>query len=162
MHEIQIEEIPVERIDEFWEIHIRYLIDDAIVTDEEDLEYFQSGEYRDVIKEHMLRSVDPHHMVYFVCNGIRIGAAQYNTYKNEDGKCFILDYWVFPKYRGNGTGHKCFEVLRAHTMSDGARYYEINCTKDNAHRFWCSFGFTDCGIDEYEMPLMQLNEEVHK
>ena len=160
MHEIQIEEIPVERIDEFWKIHIQYLIDDAIVTDEEDLEYFQSGEYRDVIKEHMLRSVDPHHMVYFVCNGIRIGAAQYNTYKNEDGKCFILDYWVFPKYRGNGTGHECFEILRAHTKLDGARYYELNCTKDNAHRFWCSLGFTDCGIDEYEMPLMQLKENM--
>lgn len=160
MHEIQIEEIPVERIDEFWKIHIQYLIDDAIVTDEEDLEYFQSGEYRDVIKEHMLRSVDPHHMVYFVCNGIRIGAAQYNTYKSEDGKCFILDYWVFPKYRGNGTGHKCFEVLRAHTKLDGARYYELNCAKDNAHRFWCSLGFTDCSIDEYEMPLMQLKENM--
>ena len=160
MHEIQIEEIPVERIDEFWKIHIQYLIDDAIVTDEEDLEYFQSGEYRDVIKEHMLRSVDPHHMVYFVCNGIRIGAAQYNTYKNEDGKCFILDFWVFPKYRGNNTGHECFKVLRAHTKLDGARYYELNCTKDNAHRFWCSLGFTDCGIDEYEMPLMQLKENM--
>ena len=40
---IQIEEIPVEHIEEFWKIHIRYLIDDGIIADEEDIEYFQSA-----------------------------------------------------------------------------------------------------------------------
>ena len=157
MRKIQIEEIPVDRIEEFWEIHFPYLRDDVIITDEEDLLYFQSGEYRDIIKAHMIRSVDPHHMVYFVCNRIRIGAAQYNTYQSEDGKCFILDFWVFPEFRGNGTGHLCFEALRQYTSVDGARYYEINCDKEDAHRFWSSLGFVDCGVDEYEMPLMQLH-----
>ena len=42
MHTIQIEEIPVQHIDEFWKVHIRYLIDDGIITDEEDIRYFQS------------------------------------------------------------------------------------------------------------------------
>ena len=42
---IQMEEIPVERIDEFWSIHIRYLLDDSIITDEEDIQYFGSDEY---------------------------------------------------------------------------------------------------------------------
>lgn len=154
MQKIQIEEIPVERIDEFWELHIRYLVDDEIVTDEEDIQYFKSGEYRDIIKAHMIRSVDRHHMVYFVRDSARIGAAQYNTYQSEDGKCFILDFWVFPKHRGNGTGHHCFEALQNHTKSEGARYYELNCTKENAHRFWKSLGFVDCGVDEYEMPIM--------
>ena len=154
MHEIQIEEIPVERIEKFWDIHIRYLVDDGIITDEEDIAYFQSAEYRDIIKAHMIRSVDKHHMVYFIRGGIRVGAAQYNTYQSEDGKCFILDYWVFPEIRGNGTGHQCFEALMRCTQSDGARYYELNCTKENAHRFWTSLGFIDCGVDEYEMPVM--------
>ena len=157
MQKIQIEEIPVDRIEEFWKIHIRYLVDDEIVTDEADLQYFQSGEYRDIIKAHMIRSVDPHHMVYFVCHGKRIGAAQYNTYQSEDGKCYILDFWVFPEFRGNGTGHLCFEALRQYTNVDGARYYEINCGKEDAHRFWSSLGFVDCGTDEYDMPLMQLH-----
>ena len=156
MHMIQIEEIPVERIDEFWEIHIRYLIDDGIATDEEVIQYFQSAEYRNIIKAHMIRCVDRHHMVYFLRGGIRIGAAQYNTYQSEDGKCFILDFWVFPEFRGKGTGQECFEALRRYTGLDGARYYELNCTKENAHRFWSSLGFTDSGLDEYDMPLMQL------
>lgn len=151
---IQIEEIPVERIDEFWDIHIRYLIDDGIIEDDEDREYFQSEEYRSVIRAHMLRSLDRHHMVYFRRDGVRIGAAQYNTYQSEDGKCFLLDYWVFPKYRGGGTGHHCFEALEAYTKADGAVYYELNCTRKNARRFWLSLGFADNGVDEYGMALM--------
>lgn len=42
MGRIQIEEIPVEQIEEFWSIHIRYLLDDCIITDEEDIRYFQA------------------------------------------------------------------------------------------------------------------------
>lgn len=154
MYTIQMEEIPVERTDEFWKIHIRYLLDDGILTDKEDIRYFQSAEYRDILKAHMLRPVDKHHMVYFVRDGVRIGAAQYNTYQSEDGKCFILDYWVFPEFRGNGTGHQCFEALQRYTKADGARYYELNCTRENSHRFWLSLGFADYGVDEYGMALM--------
>lgn len=155
---VEIEEIPVERIDKFWVIHFRYLVDDGIIEDDEDKEYFQSGEYRNVIRAHMVREVDRHHMVYFVRDGERIGAAQYNTYQSEDGKCFVLDYWVFPQFRGNGTGHCCFEALERYTKSDGAVYYELNSTKENAVRFWKSLEFVENGVDEYEMPLMVRRE----
>lgn len=151
---ITIEEIPVERIGEFWELHIRYLMEDGIITDDEDVEYFQNGEYRDVLKAHMLRQRDRHHMVYFVEDAQRIGAAQYCTYQSEDGKCFIMDYWVFPQFRGNGTGHRCFEALENYTKADGAGYYELNCDRENAMRFWASLGFADNGVDEYGMKLM--------
>lgn len=87
---IIIEEIPVEKIEDFWQIHYAYLNDDGIITDEEEKEYFQSEEYRGIIKAHMQREIDRHHMVYFVENGIRVGAAQYNTYQSKDGKCFGL------------------------------------------------------------------------
>lgn len=151
---ITIEEIPVERIEEFWSVHYDYLVHDGIITDDEDKEYFQSEEYRGVIKAHMLRDIDKHHMIYFVENGKRIGAAQYNTYQSEDGKCFILDFWVFPEFRGNGTGHRCFAALEAYTKKDGAVYYEINCEKENAHRFWLDNGFVDNNVDEYGMPVL--------
>ena len=156
---ITIEEIPVERVGEFGDIHYDYLINDGIITDEEDKEYFQSGEYRDVIKAHMLRDIDKHHMVYFVEKGKRIGAAQYNTYQSEDGKCFILDFWVFPEFRGNGTGHRCFATLETYTTKDGAKYYELNCERENAQRFWRDNGFADNGVDEYAMALMVKGKE---
>ena len=151
---IRIEEIPVESLDEFWKSHITYLIDDEIITDEEDIDYFKGVEYREILKNHMLREVDKHHMVYFIQDEQRIGAASYCIYQSEDGKCFVLDYWVFPEYRGNGTGHKCFEALEQYTQMNGAKYYEINSTKENSIRFWKSLGFVENGKDEYDMLLL--------
>lgn len=151
---IVIQEIPIENINDFWKIHMKYLVEDQIVTDQEDIDYFESNEYRDVIKAHMLREWDRHHMIYFVEEGKKIGAAQYNTYQSEDGKCFILDFWVFPGFRGSGTGHRCFHALEEYTRSDGAVYYEINCEREDAFRFWQDNGFVWNGEDEYGMTLM--------
>ena len=151
---IRIEEIPVSRIDDFWNIQFRYLVDDGMITTEEEKAYFQSPEYRGVLKGHMLRTPDTLHMVYFVRDGVRSGASQYCTFQSEDGKCFILDFWVFPEYRGNGTGHECFQTLLEYTKRDGALYYALNYAKEDSRRFWLSLGFTDNGVDEYGSPLM--------
>lgn len=150
---IQIEEISVERIDEFWPLHMKYLIDDEIIEDEEDIVYFSGDEYRLIIKANMSRAFNRHHMVYFTDGGNRIGAAQYQTNQSGDGKCFILDFWVFPVFRGKGMGHACFAALEEYTKADGAKYYEINSEKENAVRFWKSLGFVENGKDEYDMPL---------
>ena len=151
---ISIQEIPVERIDEYWNIQFQYLVNDGMITTEEEKAYFQSSEYRDVLKDHMSRTPDKLHMVYFVRDGVRIGASQYCTFKSEDGKCFILDFWVFPAYRGNGTGHECFHALSEHTRRDGALYYTLNYVKEDSRRFWISLGFIDNWIDEYGTSLM--------
>lgn len=146
---VGIEEIPVERVDEFWQEHIRYLVEDGIIENEEDVAYFTGEEYRGMIRAHMLREPDRHHMVYFVHKDVRIGAAQYNTYQSEDGKCFILDFWVFPAYRGQGMGHECFQALEEYTRADGAAYYQLNSCKEDSIRFWKSLGFVEDGLDEY-------------
>ncbi len=150
---IEIEEIPVESLPDFWDRHIKYLTDDGIITDDEEIGYFTGGEYRGVLEAHMTREKDRHHMVYFLRGGGRIGAASYCTYKSEDGKCFILDFWVFPGFRGNGTGRRCFEALERYTREDGALYYELNSEKEASVRFWKSLGFSENGTDEYGMPL---------
>ena len=151
---ISIEEIRMEDIGEFWDLHIRYLIEDGIVSDAEDIAYFRGEEYRGILEKHMTRDMDRQHMVWFCRDGERIGAASYCSYQSEDGKCFILDYWVFPPFRGNGTGHRCFEALEQYTKRDGAKYYELNSTKENSIRFWKSLGFAENGRDEYDMPLL--------
>ena len=150
---ISIEEIPLEEINEFWDIHIRYLVDDGIISDEEDIAYFTGKEYRGILEEHMIRAADQQHMVYFRQNGERIGAASFCIYQSEDGKCFILDYWVFPQFRGHGTGHRCYEALEQYAKERGAKYFELNSEKENSVRFWKSIGFVENGRDEYDMPL---------
>lgn len=78
----------------------------------------------------------------------------YCTYQSEDGKCFILDFWVFPEFRGSGMGHRCFEAFEKYTRLDGAEYYELNAEKENSIRFWKSLGFVENGKDEYDMLLL--------
>ena len=153
MSNITIEEVPVEGMEEFWKLHIRYLVEDGIIEDEEDIEYFQGEEYRGILEEYMKREEDRHHMVYFMRDGERIGAASYCTYQSEDGKCFLMDFWVFPAFRGNGTGRLCYETLEQYTKADGAVYYELNSEKEDSVRFWKSLGYKENGVDEYEMPL---------
>lgn len=150
---ISIEEIPRERIQEFWDIHLRYLIDDGIISDEEDRAYFSGEEYRGILEDQMLRDPDRQHMAYFRQDGKRIGAVSYCIYQSENMKCFILDFWIFPAYRGNGTGHRCFEAFQQYTQKNGAVCYELNSVKEDSVRFWKSLGFRENGFDEYEMPL---------
>lgn len=150
---IEIEEIGLQDINEFWRQHIRYLVEDAIITSEEDIAYFSSREYRDLLEAHMLREKDRHHALYFVENQERIGAAQYTCYQSEDGKCFILDFWIFPPFRGGGKGKACFHALKAYTKRDGAKYYMLNAGKERSVKFWKSLGFSDHGTDEWGMAL---------
>ena len=72
---IRIEEIPVSRTHEFWDIQFKYLVNDQMITTEEEKAYFQNVEYRGVLENHMKRTPDTLHMVYFVRDGMRIGAA---------------------------------------------------------------------------------------
>lgn len=159
---IQIEEITYEKIDEFWDEHIKYLVTDGIISDKEDIDYYKGSHYRGILESHMKREPDKQHMVYFIQDGVRIGAASYCTYKSEDGKCFILDYWVFPEFRGNGTGHRCYEALEKYTRADGANYYELNSEKDASVRFWKTLGFIPNGVDEYDMPLFIKKDDGRK
>lgn len=150
---ITLEEIPLAEMQSFWDAHLRYLIDDGIIEDEEDVAYFSGAEYRGILEAHMTRETDRQHMAWFVRDNVRIGAASWCIFQNEDGKCFLMDFWVFPAYRGNGTGHRCFAALERDTKADGARYYELNSTKPASVRFWKSLGFVENGVDEYDMPL---------
>ncbi len=154
---ITIEEIPKEDVSAYWALHWEYLNRDIFGPDDtqEDRAHFLSEDYRGTIEQFMDRMPDKVHIVYFVREGDRIGCAQYITYKSEDGKCFVLDFWVFPGYRGNGTGHRCFEALSRYAREDGAAYIEINAESERARSFWQSLGFEDDGVDEYGAPLMK-------
>lgn len=151
---ITIEEIPAERASEFWAIQFQYLVDDGMLDTEEEKEYYSSDKYRGHLDSLTRRDPDRLHRVYFVRDGVRIGASQYCTFQSEDGKCFILDFWVFPEYRGGGTGRACFEALTAYTQADGAVYFALNYAKEDSRMFWLSNGFADDGVDEYGAPLM--------
>ena len=151
---IDIEEIKLEDINTYWDLHINYLIDDEIISDEEDIEYFSGSEYRDAIIFCMMRDKDKHHLIYFLNDGKRIGCASYCLYEDEDYNCFILDFWIFKEYRNKNLGHLCFKKLEDRVK---AKSYEINSSKENSIRFWSSLGFIENGLDEYGEKLFIKN-----
>lgn len=78
-------------------------------------------------------------------------------FNTEDGKCFIMEYCVYPEFRGSGTGKACAAVLIDWARENGALYAELNYgSNERRFRFWESLGFVENGVDEWGEPLMIL------
>jgi len=142
----------------FWEqLHIYHKRDIFPDPGSEDLEYFLSSEYYDHMTKIHSRPQDRCHFLFFHRDGQDIGFAMPVIYTTEDGKCFIMEYCVYPEFRGNGTGKECARVLLDWARENGALYAELNHGSNERRRhFWESVGFVENGADEWGEPLMIL------
>ncbi len=161
-NKITIREVTAEKdVAIFWEQLYAYFKRDIFPNpNAEEREYFLGNEYRNAIREIHSREQDKCHFLFFYRNGRNIGFAMSVIYTSEDGKCFILEFCVYPEYRGNGTGKECAKELLCWAKENGARYAELNYGGDERRlRFWKSRGFVENGVDEYGEPLMILPPE---
>lgn len=127
---------------------------------DENLDYFLGKEYQAAITNLHNRTQDRCRFLFFMKNGQEIGFAMPVIYGTEDGKCFIMEFCVYPDFRGNGTGTECARVLLDWAKSNGARYAELNFSRNERRRhFWQNLGFLDNGVDEWGEPLMLLPPE---
>ena len=142
----------------FWEqLHIYYKRDMFPDPDAEERDYFLGDEYRSTMRKIHDRTQDRCYYLSFQQNGQDIGFAMPVIYTSEDGKCFIMEYCVYPEYRGNGTGKECARILLNWAVENGARYAELNYGgNDRRLRFWKSVGFIENGVGEWGEPLMIL------
>lgn len=142
----------------FWE-QLRIYFKRDLFTDpkDEDREYFLSDEYRASIQKIHDRPRDRCRYLFFRRNGQDIGFAMPVIYTTEDGKCFLMEYCVYPQFRGGGTGRKCAEVFLDWAQENGALYAELNYGGNERRlRFWKSVGFVENGVDEWGEALMIL------
>ena len=122
-------------------------------------EFLTSG-YRTHMQELHDRSQDCCYYLFFRRDGQDIGFAMPVIYTTEDGKCFIMEFCVYPEFRGNGTGKECAKVLLNWARENGALYAELNYGSDERRRrFWESVGFDLNGADQWGDPLMILPPE---
>lgn len=142
----------------FWEqLHIYHKRDIFPNPDDEDLEYFLSSEYQDHMLKIHSRSQDRCYFLFFHRDGQDIGFTMPVIFTSEDSKCFIMEYCVFPEFRGNGTGRECARVLLDWAKENGALYAELNYGGNKQReQFWQSVGFIKNGVDEWGEPLMIL------
>ena len=142
----------------FWEqLHIYHKRDIFPDPNSEDLEYFLGSEYHDHMMKIHSRPQDRCYFLFFHRDGLEIGFAMPVIYTTEDGKCFIMEYCVYPEFRGNGTGKECARVLLDWAKEHGALYAELNHGSNERRRhFWETVGFIENGADEWGEPLMIL------
>lgn len=145
----------------FWEqLHTYHKRDIFCAPNDEDLEYFLGSEYHDHMMMVHRRKQNPAYFLFFQRNGTDIGFAMPVIFTSEDGKCFIMEFCVFPEFRGNGTGKECAKALLRWAKEHGALYAELNYgSNERRLRFWKSIGFIENGVDEWGEPLMLLPPE---
>ena len=145
----------------FWEqLHIYHKRDIFHERAGEDLEYFLGSEYYDHMMKIHSRPQDRCYFLFFHRDGQDIGFAMPVIFTSEDGKCFIMEFCVYPEIRGNGTGKECARVLLDWAKENGALYAELNHGSNERRRhFWETVGFIENGADEWGEPLMILPPE---
>ena len=142
----------------FWEqLHIYHKRDIFPDPESEELEYFLGSEYYDHMMQVHSRMQDRCCFLFFCRDGQDIGFAMPVIFTTEDGKCFIMEFCVYPEFRGNGTGQECAGALLEWAKEHGALYAELNYGSSERRRhFWKSLGFMENGADEWGEPLMIL------
>ena len=142
----------------FWErLHIYHRRDIFPGSDTDELEYFLGPEYHDHMMKLCSRPQDLCFFLFFQQNGQDVGFAMPVIYTSEDGKCFIMEYGIYPELRGNGIGRECARALLNWAKDRGARYAELNDGGSARRRhFWKTVGFMENGADEWGNPLMLL------
>lgn len=155
------EAVTAEEMERFWQqLHIYHARDIFPEPDSEDLEYFlDDTQYRAHMEKLHDRETDRCHYLFFCRDGREIGFAMPVLYLSEDGKCFLMEFCVYPEFRGKGTGRECAGVFLQWAKDMGAAYTEINCDTRQRQRFWGYSGFRLNGRDEWGVPLMLLPPE---
>lgn len=106
-----------------------------------DVEWFFSEEYRNTIMKLYYRETNPLKILFIEENGIIIGFITYVIYLDEDGKCFILDYGIKPEHRNKGIGRKSYRLLEGIVKNEGTSFLELTSSNQNNINFWESNGF---------------------
>lgn len=138
--------------------HVRDIFPDP--ADENRAHFLSDPEYRAQIERVHDRPQDNCYYLFFQRNGQDIGFALPVIFTSEDGKCFIMEFCVYPEFRGGGTGQSCAAALLDWAKARGAQYAELNYGGDARRlRFWKRIGFLENGADQWGEPLMLLPPE---
>jgi GNAT superfamily N-acetyltransferase len=95
-------------VEAFWtQLHEYFTRDLFPDPEDEDRDYFLGSEYREQMQHIHDRGRDRCHYLFFCSEGRDVGFAMPVIYDSEDGKCFIMEFCVYPEFRGKGIGRMC-------------------------------------------------------
>lgn len=155
------EAMTTKDIERFWQqLHAYHIRDIFPEPDSEERAYFLDDSlYRAHMEKIHSREKDKCYYLFFVRDGQEIGFAMPVIYNSEDGKCFLMEFCVYPEFRGCGAGKRCADAFLRWAKDMGAAYTELNCDTTERIRFWNYSGFRLNGRDEWGVPLMLRRPE---
>ncbi len=152
-----------EDVKKFWQLHDEYMLRDIFPNSslgrpltEDEKKWFFSDEYRSVLTALTKRNIDRFHFVFFKREDTIVGFSDYGTYLSEDGKCFIVEYCILPKFRNRGLGSEFFKLIKQSETEKRAKYFALNVSNDRNRHFWEKQGFRFDGYDKYGVMLMKM------
>ena len=95
--------------------------------DREELAYFLGEEYRGQIEALRKRERDPLHFLFLRRDEEEIGFAMPVIYDSEDGKCFLLEFCVYPDFRGKGAARLLANAARDWCRERGVASLTVTC-----------------------------------
>ena len=152
------EAITETEVSRFWQqMHAYHARDIFPDPKDEDRAYFlDDTQYRKQIQQIHDRETDRCYYLLFEQDGQEVGFCLPVLFLSEDGKCFIMEFCVYPEFRGHGVGTQCAQALWQWAAERGAAYAELNADGDRRRRFWQRNGYLPNGADEWGVPLMLM------
>ena len=152
------EAVTETEVSRFWQqMHAYHARDIFPDPEDEDLAYFlDDAQYRAQIQQIHDRETDRCYYLLFEQDGQEVGFCLPVLYLTEDGKCFLMEFCVYPELRGNGIGTQYAQAFWQWVTAHGASYVELNAAGERRRRFWQCNGYLPNGADEWGMPLMIL------
>jgi len=152
-----------DELKRFWILMDEYMLRDIFpyssigkVLSQEDKEWFFSSDYRNALYALSKRDIDTFFFVFLKMKEKIIGFAYYGTYLSEDGKCFISEFCILPKFRNKSLGKEYFNIIKKTEIERGAKFFKLNVSNERNKQFWEKLGFKFDGFDEHNVMLMKL------
>lgn len=111
----------------YFEIYNKYILE--VCSEDDDLEelisYISSEEYHSQILKVSNRNKDKFHVCRILNDNIFIGFCDYICYVEEDGKCLIGNFYLYPEYRNKGYGTYTYLLMERELIKLGGKYIDI-------------------------------------
>lgn len=138
----------------FWQYLKEYFVRD-IHPDEPDYvpcppDYEQSIDF---LRE---REYDRARFLIFRQDNQDVGIAMSIISEWGDKRHYIMEFCVFPAFRGGGMGLACAQLLIEWGQKLGCLYVELNADTPQRQRFWSRLGFIPNGYDQFDSFHMLL------
>lgn len=126
----------------YLEIYIKYTSEICSSDDEfkDSIAHIKSEDYHKNILKVFNRSHNKFHICRILKDNIYIGFCDYICYIDENGKCLIGNFYIYPEFRSCGFGTDAYLLMERELINLGGKYIDIT-PSSKAISFYLRKGF---------------------